>query len=122
VATPWIISGALCCALAVAGGALGAHALAGRLDPHARELWEMAARYLMYSGFGQMAAGLTRSARAGAGFAGGCLLAGGALFSVTIGGLALGGPRWLGAVTPLGGLLLIAGFALLAWEAVRQRS
>ena len=127
---PWIATGALCCALAVVGGAFGAHALSGRLDPHARELWETAARYLVYGGFGQIAAGLLAGSQGGraaarrpgrgADLAGGSLLAGAAIFSGTLGGLALGAPRWLGAVTPLGGLLLIAGFALLAWAAPRR--
>jgi uncharacterized membrane protein YgdD (TMEM256/DUF423 family) len=118
----WVFSGALCCALAVAGGAFGAHALAARLDPRALQLWETAARYLMYGGLGQLAAGLLAPAavRAGgrrlpaASAAGASLLAGSLLFGGTVAALALGAPRWLGAVTPLGGLLLIAGFLLLA--------
>jgi|HubBroStandDraft_3_1064219.scaffolds.fasta_scaffold53540_3 uncharacterized membrane protein YgdD (TMEM256/DUF423 family) len=116
----WIVAGALCCAGSVVAGAFGAHALAGRLDPRALQLWETAARYLFYGGAGQLAAGLLAPAaagRRGADLAGGCLLAGSFLFSGTVGALALGGPRWLGAVTPAGGLLLIAGFLLLAWAA-----
>ncbi len=114
----WARWGGLCCALAVAGGAFGAHALASRLDGRSLQLWETAARYLMYGGLGQVLAGLlaaggAREARADA--AGASLLAGSVVFSGTVFALALGAPRWLGAVTPLGGLLLIAGFVLLAW-------
>ncbi len=115
-----IVLGALCCALAVILGAFGAHALAGRLDAHALQLWETAARYLMYGGIGQVLVGLAALASARRGgrllsAAGASLLAGTLLFSGTLAALALGSPRWLGAVTPLGGLLLIAGFLLFAW-------
>ena len=120
--------GSLCCALAVVAGAFGAHGLAARLDARSLQLWETAARYLMYGGLGQALVGLLAggvSARGGSGggpllgAAGGALLAGTLLFSGTIAALALGGPRWLGAVTPLGGLLVMAGFFLLAWAGFR---
>jgi uncharacterized membrane protein YgdD (TMEM256/DUF423 family) len=49
------------------------------------------------------------------------LLAGGALvFSATLGLLALGAPHWVGAITPLGGVAMIAGWALLAWRGSRR--
>ena len=50
--------------------------------------------------------------------AGWCLFVGSLIFSGTVFALALGSPRWLGAITPLGGTLLIAGFLLFAWAAV----
>lgn len=117
----WIATGALVCALSVAAGAFGAHALAARLEPRALELWETAARYLVYGGFGTLLAGLAQAAAVGRGAPAGalgaaalCLAAGGLVFGGTVFALALGGPRWLGAVTPLGGTLLIVGFVLLA--------
>jgi uncharacterized membrane protein YgdD (TMEM256/DUF423 family) len=118
---PWIALGAFGAALAVAAGAFGAHALAARLDAHALALWETAARYLMYGALGILALGLAarQSPARGFGGAGWCLLAGTLLFSGTVGALALGSPRWLGAITPLGGLLLIAGFLLFGWAALR---
>jgi uncharacterized membrane protein YgdD (TMEM256/DUF423 family) len=108
----------------VVAGAFGAHALAARLDARAIALWETAARYLMYSGLGLALLGLwARQAAAGGGgverAAGWCFLAGAVVFSGTVFGLALGGPRWLGAVTPLGGTLLILGFLLFAVAAWR---
>lgn len=116
----WIAAGALCAALAVMAGAFGAHGLADKLDARSLALWETAARYLMYSAFAQLAVGiLVRQGLRGTGAAGWCLLIGGAIFSGTVFALALGGPRWLGAVTPLGGLLLIAGFLALGWAALR---
>jgi uncharacterized membrane protein YgdD (TMEM256/DUF423 family) len=105
----------------VAGGAFGAHALAGRLEPHALALWETAARYLMYGGLALVLVGLfgREGARRGIDGAGWCLFLGSLTFSGTVSVLALGGPRWLGAITPLGGTLLIVGFLIFAWAALR---
>ncbi len=118
---PTILIGALYCAIAVAAGAFGAHGLAARLDERSLELWETASRYLMYSGLGLLAVGLLNLAwqQRILGWAGGSLALGGLIFSGTVFALALGGPRILGAVTPIGGTLLIVGFLLVAWAAVR---
>lgn len=111
---------ALVAAVAIAAGAFGAHALAGRLGARERELWETGARYLAYAGIAALAMAL-HVARSGSGAAGTlALIAGGILFSSTLFALALGAPRWLGAVTPLGGIAMIGGlaaFALAAWRA-----
>jgi len=117
----WIFIGAVCGALSVIAGAFGAHALAARLEPRELQLWETAARYLMYGGLAMVLVGLfgAQGARRGVDGAGWCLLLGSALFSGTVFGLALGGPRWLGAVTPIGGTLLIVGFLIFAWAAFR---
>ena len=113
--------GATLSAIAILAGAFGAHGLKSRLDPAALELWETAARYLMYSGLGITLVALANLVSEEKGFAtaGWLLLAGGLIFSSTVGILALGGPRWLGAVTPIGGLLLIAGFLMFAWTSIR---
>lgn len=118
---PLIAAGALACAAAVAAGAFGAHGLQGRLSARDLELWETAARYLVYGGLGTVLAGLAALHGEGKAlpWAGGLLLAGALVFSGTVFALALGGPRWLGAVTPLGGTLMIAGFLLFAWGAWR---
>jgi uncharacterized membrane protein YgdD (TMEM256/DUF423 family) len=117
----WLFLGALGGALAIIAGAFGAHGLAARLAPHDLQLWETAARYLMYGSFALMLVGLTgaNGPRRGIAGAGWCLLLGSALFSGTVFSLALGGPRWLGAVTPVGGLLMIAGFFVFAWAALK---
>jgi uncharacterized membrane protein YgdD (TMEM256/DUF423 family) len=117
----WIAVGALLAAVSVGAGAFGAHGLAARLEPRALELWETAARYLLYGGLGTALAGLAERGAPGRGFAvaAGLLVAGSAVFSGTVAALALGAPRWLGAVTPVGGLLLIAGFVAFAWAALR---
>jgi len=116
----WIFLGALGGALAVVLGAFGAHALAARLDPRSLELWETAARYLMYGSIALVLVGLYGQPGAkrvdGAGW---CLFLGSVIFSGTVAALALGGPRILGAITPIGGTLMIVGFLLFAWAALR---
>ncbi len=114
--------GAFACALAVVAGAFGAHGLEARLSPAALALWETAARYLVYGGFGLIATGLAAAVSPASSFriAARLLGAGATIFSGTLFALALGGPRWLGAVTPFGGLLLVAGFATFAWAAWRS--
>lgn len=113
----WIVVGALGGALSVIAGAFGAHALAARLEPRELQLWETAARYLMYGSLALVLVGLGshQGLRRGIDGAGWCLLVGAAIFSGTVFGLALGGPRWLGAVTPIGGILMILGFLLFAF-------
>ncbi len=119
---PWFAIGATLAAIAVAGGALGAHALRPRLDSASLSLWETAVRYLVVAGLGLLAVGLASESRTATAWpaSGWALALGGVIFSGTLGAIALGGPRWLGAVTPLGGLLLIAGFALAAVAATRR--
>lgn len=117
-----LVLAALACAAAVGAGAFGAHGLRARLDARSLELWETAARYLMYGGLGTLLIGLAAHhvphGRA-LPWSGALLLAGTAVFSGTVFALALGGPRWLGAVTPIGGTLMIVGFVLFAWGVFR---
>lgn len=118
----WIAVGAVGCAMSVAMGAFGAHGLRGRLDAEALALWETAARYLMYGCLAVLAIGVSerQALVASAGSAAAMLVGGALIFSGTVAVLALGGPRWLGAVTPIGGLLMIAGLLLFAWTSLRS--
>lgn len=119
--TGFLVVGPLLSAIAVLAGAFGAHGLKTRLEPSALELWETAARYLIYCGLAVTLVGLAEAAFQGRSYqlAGWLLIVGGCLFSATVGTLALGGPRWLGAVTPIGGLLLVIGFVVFAWTSIR---
>lgn len=117
----WIGLGALLCAVSIAAGAFGAHGLRARLDADALALWETAARYLMYGGLGTVLIALAARPAGGRLYvvAGGSLAAGSLVFCGTVALLALGGPRWLGAVTPIGGLFMILGFLLFCIAAIR---
>lgn len=111
--SPLIALGALNGALAVAAGAFGAHGLRERLEPRALEVFETAARYQMYHALAMILCGIiaTRSATT----AGWVLQAGIVVFSGSLYALSLSGVKVLGAITPLGGLAFIVGWALLAW-------
>ena len=115
--------GALCAFLAVAAGAFGAHALRDRLSQESLAIFETAARYQMYHALALLAAAWVVGRWPGsAAQAAGWLFAGGILvFSGSLYLLSLTGAQWLGAVTPLGGLALLAGWLALAWTVVRGR-
>lgn len=113
----FLAMGALIGALSVALGAFGAHALRARLTPEKLNTFETGVRYAFYHGLALVAVGLTSVVVPGTlrlEAAGWLFLAGVLAFSGSLVWLALGGPRWLGPVTPLGGLALIAGWVLLA--------
>ena len=109
----WMTTGAASGALAVVTGAFGAHGLKEQLDAQQLAWWTTGVEYQFWSLPGLLVLGFLRCS-APARAAGWCFVAGSAIFSGTLYALALGGPRWLGAVTPVGGLLLIAGWVLLA--------
>ncbi len=116
--------GALVAAVAVAAGAFGAHALRTRLDPADLAIYETAVRYQMYHAFGLFMAGWqeSRAESPAVRRAGWLFVAGIVLFSGSLYLLVLLNQRWLGAVTPLGGAALIAGWlSLFAAFARRTR-
>lgn len=108
--------GAFSAFLAVAAGAFGAHGLKGRLTPEMLSVFDTAVRYQMYHAFGLLAAGWAASRWPGRLIrTGGWLFVGGTVvFSGSLYALSLSGERWLGAMTPVGGLALLAGWILLA--------
>jgi uncharacterized membrane protein YgdD (TMEM256/DUF423 family) len=109
--------GAACAAVGVALGAFGAHGLRGMVDEAALTLWETATRYWFVGSLGMLGFGLSQRQRESSPLPGLLLLLGSTLFSASLYALALGAPRVLGAVTPFGGLGLIAGFSGFAWAA-----
>lgn len=108
--------GALFGLLSVALGAFGAHALNAVLADDMLATFETGARYQMYHALALIAVGwIGRTARtAWVSTAGWAFLVGIVLFSGSLYLLALSGTRWLGAITPLGGLAFIAGWGALA--------
>ena len=117
----WIAAGALSMGLAVVLGAFGAHALEERLAAAGQaEAWRTAVLYQALHALALIALGLM-PARLGPRPAGWLFLIGSALFSGSLYGLALEGPKAiLGPVTPLGGTLMIAGWLVLGWTAWRR--
>ncbi len=118
----WLAIGATLGALSVGLGAVGTHSLRAHLGARELELWRTAVRYLQVHALALVGVGLVRPDRRAVrrlvGAAGAFLSGGTLLFAGSVAGLALGGPRGLGAVAPAGGLLLIAGWLCLAAAAV----
>ncbi|HUF36432.1 MAG TPA: DUF423 domain-containing protein [Gemmatimonadales bacterium] len=108
--------GAVSALVSVAAGAFGAHALRARLDPGALAVFETGARYQMYHALGLLAVAWAAARWPGgwAERAGWLFAAGTVLFSGSLYALALSGIRWLGAITPLGGLAFLTGWVCLA--------
>jgi len=119
----WWVIGAAMAGLAVALGAFGAHGLKDRVEADLLQIYETGARYHMYHAFGLiLVAVASKWAPGGAtNAAGWCFLAGIILFSGSLYTMTLTGHRWLGAVTPLGGLAFISGWALLAWAGLKSQ-
>jgi uncharacterized membrane protein YgdD (TMEM256/DUF423 family) len=109
-------------ALATACGAFGAHALKTQLAPERLQLWETAVRYQFFQALGLLGIGLTLRVIPAAALraAAGLILAGVLLFCGSLYALSFGGPRLLGALTPLGGLAWIGGWLMFAYGAWRH--
>ena len=103
-------------AIAIALGAFGAHGLKDRLALISEALgwWETATFYLLTHAvaIGAIAGRSVWPARLWA--------AGSVIFAGTLYAMALGAPRWFGAITPIGGSLLIAGWVILAWASRKE--
>lgn len=108
----WLFLAAVNGALAVLCGAFAAHGLAARLDAHSLAIFDTGARYHMYHALAMGLAALAGSRCAAIAFLAGIVLFSGSLYALALSGLPL-----LGAVTPVGGVCFLAGWALLAWKA-----
>lgn len=120
----WLATGSAAVALAVALGAFGAHGLRTRLDAYSLGIYEKAVFYHFIHALGLVIVpalerlqlvNATAATRV-------CwlLLTGILLFSGSLYLLATSGMRWLGAVTPFGGLAFIGAWVLLAWSVLRN--
>ena len=125
----WIAIAALNMALAVMTGAFGAHALKARLSTEALGWWQTAMAYQMWHALGLLALGvllrvsLSNPAAfptTGVQTSAMLLQVGIVIFSGSLYAMALGAPRWFGAITPIGGLAFIAGWLWLAWTLMRN--
>jgi uncharacterized membrane protein YgdD (TMEM256/DUF423 family) len=114
--------GSLSAGIAVAAGAFGAHALRARLSPADLATFETGARYQMYHALALLAVAWAVQQWPGAlpRAAGWLFVAGTVVFSGSLYALVLSGQRWLGAVTPIGGVAFLAGWACLLAAALRR--
>ena len=119
----FFVAGSILAGVAVVAGAFGAHALQGRVEPRHLEIFATAARYQIYHALALLAVawGLNRWPAAGLATGGWLLIAGTVIFSGSLYTLVLTGAGWFGAITPVGGMLMIAGWATLAWRVARAR-
>jgi uncharacterized membrane protein YgdD (TMEM256/DUF423 family) len=116
----FLLLGAVAGFLAVTLGAFGAHALRGKLTPEMLAVFQTGVQYHMYHALalilvagvlGHISGWLVQTA-------GWCFVAGIVLFSGSLYLLALTGVTILGAITPIGGLFFLAGWACLAFAAI----
>ncbi|MEI6255296.1 MAG: DUF423 domain-containing protein [Planctomycetota bacterium] len=125
----WLFSGALLGGLSVAAGAFGAHGLKSVLEATGRTAnWETAVHYSVYHALALLMIALVSAlpeaalARGLLNSAGWCMLVGTLIFSGFLAALALSGLRILGAIVPIGGVLFLIGWALVAAAAWRIRA
>lgn len=117
-----VLGGAAYGFLGVMLGAFGAHALKARLTPELLAVWKTAVEYQFYHALALLLVGLLAAQKPSAPLhaAALCFALGVLVFSGSLYALALSGSRWLGAITPLGGLLFLAGWALLVVAALKR--
>jgi len=116
----FLLLGAVAGFLGVALGAFGAHGLRGRLSPEMLAVFETGVRYHMYHALALVLVSLVMNRMSGwlLQTAGWSFVAGIVLFSGSLYALAIGGVTALGAVTPIGGLAFLIGWACLAFAAI----
>ena len=114
----FFVVGALSAFLGVAAGAFGAHGLKSHLSDEMLSVFEVGVRYQMYHAFALMAAAWAQTkwpsvlvTTGGWLFVVGTILFSGSLYLLSVTGM-----RWLGMITPLGGLAFLAGWVCLAWS------
>lgn len=111
----WLLVGAVYGLLGVVLGAFGAHALRDRLSADMLRVWETAVQYQFWHALALLAVGMLALRFAGGWLtaSGWCFALGVLVFSGSLYALSFSGVRMLGAITPIGGGLLIAGWACL---------
>ncbi len=113
----FLIIGALSACIGVAAGAFGAHGLKSRIAPEMLLVFEVGVRYQMYHAFALIISAwvLTKWPSSLVNIGGFLFILGTLLFSGSLYFLSVSGVRWLGAITPFGGLAFLAGWICLAW-------
>ena len=119
MARVFFMLGALSAFIGVAAGAFGAHGLKSRISAEMLAVFEVGVRYQMYHAFALIAAAWAQTKwPSPIVITGGWLFViGTVLFSGSLYLLSMSGVKWLGAITPLGGLAFLAGWICIAWGA-----
>jgi uncharacterized membrane protein YgdD (TMEM256/DUF423 family) len=112
----WFTAGSAACGLAVALGAFAAHGLKSRLSPEMLAVFETGVRYHLVHGLALLAVAWAsdRWPCRWIGMGGWMFIVGIVVFSGSLYLLSTTGARWLGAITPLGGIAFLTGWGLLA--------
>jgi uncharacterized membrane protein YgdD (TMEM256/DUF423 family) len=119
----WLISAAISGFLSVALGAFGAHSLKNILDDYGKSIYEKAVLYQMFHTMALFAVGMMQhlDKRTSFSVAGWGFLAGIVLFSGSLYLLAITGVKWLGAITPTGGIAFLIGWFFLLLSIIKVR-
>jgi uncharacterized membrane protein YgdD (TMEM256/DUF423 family) len=117
----FFLSGAIAAFIGVALGAFGAHSLRTKLTPEMLNIFEVGVRYQMYHALGLIAVAwaTTRWPEINLNAAGWAFIVGIVIFSGSLYLLSITDTRWLGAITPIGGLAFLFGWAILIWSLAR---
>jgi uncharacterized membrane protein YgdD (TMEM256/DUF423 family) len=118
----FFVIGSLSALLGVALGAFAAHALKGRIGADLLVTFEVGVRYQMYHALALLAVGWAHAQWPGPVLtaSGWLFVVGTVIFSGSLYALSVTGVRWLGAITPIGGVAFLAGWACLAWAVWRH--
>ncbi len=119
----YLALGAISAGHGVVLGAFAAHALKTRIEPQALAIFEVAVRYQMYHALALVAIGMlsARHPDRRLDWSGALFVAGTVLFSGSLYLLSLTGVKWLGAITPFGGVAFLAGWGCLTAAALKLR-
>lgn len=116
----WIAIAALNLAAAVALGAFGAHGLKNIATSQQLEWWHTATLYLLVHGLGLLVMGVLIRLEIISQTPAWLIQLGILIFAGSLYAMTLGAPRWFGAITPIGGVLMISGWLWLAWTTFRH--
>ena len=123
MAKVWLVLATASGFLTVALGAFGAHSLKTFLDEYGKSIYEKAVLYQMFHTMALLAVGLLQLYFKNISFsiAGGCFLTGIVFFSGSLYVMAITGMKWLGTVTPIGGIAFLLGWVLLGLKIINAR-
>jgi uncharacterized membrane protein YgdD (TMEM256/DUF423 family) len=117
----WLVSATIFGFLSVALGAFGAHSLKNVLDEYGKTIYEKAVVYQMFHAIALLAVGLLQhvAKTTSFSFAGWGFFTGVVLFSGSLYLLAITGMKWLGAITPIGGVAFLFGWICFSFSIIR---